>query len=510
MAEHVDVLIVGAGLSGVAAAWYLQTRLPGKRYVILEARDAIGGTWDLFRYPGVRSDSDMLTLGYSFHPWANPRAIADGPAILRYVRETAAEYGIDQRIRFRQRARQASWSSAESRWTVEIERQPEQADQPVEPVEMTCDFLFMCTGYYDYAQGYTPDWPDRERFGGRIVHPQQWPADLDYADKRVVVIGSGATAVTLVPALAERAAHVTMLQRSPTYIVARPSEDAIANWLQRRLPTRLGATIARWKNILLQMAFFSLARRRPDLTRRNILRMTREQLGPDYDVETHFTPTYNPWDQRLCLIPDADLFRAMRAGNVSIVTDQIERFTATGIRTRSGEELAADVIVTATGLRMRLMSGLRLVVDGAEIDLGKTLAYRGLMYSGVPNLASSFGYTNASWTLKCELIAQYVCRLLAYMDRHGYSECLPQRPATTAEEAPGLPLTSGYVRRALDSLPRQTAQSPWKVYQNYALDIVNFRFSPLDDGALTFSRRPQPALAHVASGVETRREGSRP
>jgi len=492
MAEHVDVLIIGAGLSGVAAGWYVQMRLPGKRYAILEARDAIGGTWDLFRYPGVRSDSDMLTLGYSFRPWANPKAIADGPDILQYVRETAAAFSIDQRIRFRHRARRASWSSAESRWTVEVERLPEQSDTPVEQVEITCDFLYMCTGYYDYAEGYSPDWPDRERFAGRIVHPQQWPADLDYAGKRVVVIGSGATAVTLVPAMAERAAHVTMLQRSPTYIVARPSQDAVANWLRRRLPARLAHHIARWKNILLQMAFFQLAQRRPDMTRRNILNMTREQLGPDYDVEKHFTPTYNPWDQRLCLVPDADLFRAMRAGKVSIVTDQIERFTESGIRTRSGEELPADVIVTATGLRMRLMSGLRLVVDGAEVDLGATLAYRGLMYSGVPNLASSFGYTNASWTLKCELIAQYVCRLLLYMEQHGYSECLPQRPTDVLEELPGVPLTSGYVRRALDSLPRQTTRSPWKVYQNYALDLLNFRFSPFEDGALVFSRRPSP------------------
>ena len=500
MTEHVDVLIIGAGLSGVAAGWYVQMRLPGKRYAILEARDAIGGTWDLFRYPGVRSDSDMLTLGYSFRPWANPKAIADGPDILQYVRETAAAYSIDQRIRFRHRARRASWSTAESRWTVEVERQPAQVGAPVEQVEITCDFLFMCTGYYDYTEGYMPDWPDRERFTGRIIHPQQWPADLDYVGKRVVVIGSGATAVTLVPAMAERAAHVTMLQRSPTYIVARPSEDHIANWLRRRLPARLAHHIARWKNILLQMAFFQLAQRRPDLTRRNILNMTREQLGPDYDVEKDFTPSYNPWDQRLCLVPDADLFRAMRAGKVSIVTDQIERFTATGIRTRSGEELPADVIVTATGLRMRLMSGLRLVVDGAEVDLGKTLAYRGLMYSGVPNLASSFGYTNASWTLKCELIAQYVCRLLLYMEQHGYSECLPQRPIGAVEELPGVPLTSGYVRRALDSLPRQTTRSPWKVYQNYALDLLNFRFSPLEDGALVFSRRPSPQSSPRGTG----------
>ena len=507
MAEQVDVLIVGAGLSGVAAAYYLQSRLPSKSYAILEARDAIGGTWDLFRYPGVRSDSDMHTLGYSFRPWVNPKAIADGPAILSYVRETAAAYGIDRRIRYRHRATRASWSSADARWRVEVERRPEQPDgdapdQPVERIEFTCNFLYLCTGYYDYTQGFTPDWPDRERFAGRIIHPQAWPDDLDYTGKRVVVIGSGATAVTLVPAMAERAAHVTMLQRSPTYIVARPSQDAIANWLRRRLPARPAHLLTRWKNIALGMYFFTLARRRPEFVKRNILRMTREQLGPDYDVEKHFSPRYNPWDQRLCLIPDADLFKAINAGKVSIVTDQIERFTATGIRTQSGEELPADIIITATGLNMRLMSGLRLEVDGAPVALGKTLAYRGLMYSGAPNLASSFGYTNASWTLKCELIAQYICRLLSYMDQHGYAQATPRRPVEPIEELPGVNLTSGYVRRALDALPRQGTRAPWKSYQNYALDVWNFRLSPLEDGALVFSpqRAAQPVAAQAGSG----------
>ena len=507
MAEQVDVLIVGAGLSGVAAAYYIQTRLPSKSYAILDARDAIGGTWDLFRYPGVRSDSDMHTLGYSFRPWVNPKAIADGPAILSYVRETAAAYGIDRRIRYRHRATRASWSSADARWRVEVERRPEQPDgdapdQPAERIEFTCNFLYLCTGYYDYTQGFTPDWPDRERFAGRIIHPQAWPDDLDYTGKRVVVIGSGATAVTLVPAMAERAAHVTMLQRSPTYIVARPSQDAIANWLRRRLPARPAHLLTRWKNIALGMYFFTLARRRPEFVKRNILRMTREQLGPDYDVEKHFSPRYNPWDQRLCLIPDADLFKAINAGKVSIVTDQIERFTATGIRTQSGEELPADIIITATGLNMRLMSGLRLEVDGAPVALGKTLAYRGLMYSGVPNLASSFGYTNASWTLKCELIAQYICRLLSYMDQHGYAQATPRRPVEPIEELPGVNLTSGYVRRALDALPRQGTRAPWKSYQNYALDVWNFRLSPLEDGALVFSpqRAAQPVAAQAGSG----------
>ncbi len=492
--EHVDVLIVGAGLSGIAAAYYLQTRLPTKRYAILEARSEIGGTWDLFRYPGVRSDSDMQTLGYSFRPWMEAKSIADGPAILRYIRATAAEYGIDQQIRFNQRLRRAEWSSTEGRWTVEIER-TFAGDQRIERVEMTCTFLYMCTGYYEYTQGYTPDWPGRERFAGRVIHPQAWPDDLDYAQKRVVVIGSGATAVTLVPALAQRAAHVTMLQRSPTYIVARPSEDAVVNWLRRRLPTPVAHRLARWKNILLGMYFYTLARRRPDFTKQAILRMTRAQLGPEYDVEAHFSPAYNPWDQRICIVPDADLFAAIKAGKVSVVTDQIETFTETGIRVRSGDELPADVIVTATGLNMRLMSGVQLIVDGAPVALGETLSYRGMMYSGVPNLASSFGYTNASWTLKCELIAQYICRLLAYMDAHGYTECLPQRPASVAGMESAINLTSGYVNRALATLPRQGASKPWRTYQNYARDLLNLRFSMLNDGAMVFSRQGQRTLA---------------
>lgn len=494
--EHVDVLIVGAGLSGVAAGYYLQSRRPTKQYVILEGRSEIGGTWDLFRYPGVRSDSDMYTLGYSFRPWEDTKAIADGPSILRYIRETAAHYGIDQRIRFGHQVRRATWSSAEGLWTVEAERQTDSA--PVkEIVQFTCDFLYMCTGYYDYASGYTPEWPGRERFAGRIVHPQEWPEDLEYAGKRVVVIGSGATAVTLVPALAQRAAHVTMLQRSPTYIVARPSEDALASWLQRRLPAPLAHRLTRWKSILFGMYFYRLARRRPDATKRAILRMAREQLGPDYDVETHFSPRYNPWDQRLCLVPDADLFAAIKAGAASVVTDEIETFTETGIRLRSGDELPADVIVTATGLTMRLMSGVQLVVDGAPVDIGKTLSYRGMMYSGVPNLASAFGYTNASWTLKCELIAQYVCRLLNYMDRHGYTQCRPQRPDSAIGEEPSVNLTSGYVRRALDTLPCQGEKKPWKSYQNYALDLMSLRFNALDDGTMEFSRQRQRVPEHA-------------
>jgi monooxygenase len=479
--EHVDVLIVGAGLSGISAAYHVQTRCPTKSFAILEGRDAIGGTWDLFRYPGVRSDSDMHTLGYGFRPWREAQSIAGGPAILKYIRETAAEYGLDQKIRFGHQVQRVYWSSADALWTVEAECGPDKRG-----VQFTCSFLYMCSGYYDYTSGHTPTWPGAERFAGRIVHPQQWPDDLDYAGKRVVVIGSGATAVTLVPAMAEQAAHVTMLQRSPTYIVALPSEDAIANWMRRALPARLAHRLTRWKSIVLGMYFYSLARRRPAATRRAILEMARAELGPDYDVDTHFAPRYNPWDQRLCVVPDSDLFAAIKAGKVSVVTDQIETFVETGIRLRSGEELAADVIVTATGLAVKLLGGMQIVVDGVPVDLAKTLTYKGMMYSDVPNLASAFGYTNSSWTLKCELIAEYVCRLLNYMDRHGYAQCTPRRLDPSITEAPVLDLTSGYVQRALHMLPRQGSKKPWKVYQNYALDLLSMRFSSVNDGTIEF------------------------
>jgi cation diffusion facilitator CzcD-associated flavoprotein CzcO len=488
-AEYFDVLIVGAGLSGIGAAYHLQTSCPSKSFIILEARSALGGTWDLFRYPGVRSDSDMYTLGYPFRPWREARAIADGASILKYLRETAQEYGIDRKIFFGHRVRRASWSSSLGRWTVEAEcGAPEGEGLSGQIVRFTCNFLYMCTGYYSYAAGYIPDLPGVERFAGPIVHPQKWPDDLDYEGKRVVVIGSGATAVTLAPALARQAAHVTMLQRSPTYVVALPSRDSTADWLRAHLPTRLAHGLARWRAMLFSMFFYNLARLRPVQTKKAIVGMVGKQLGPGFDVERHFSPRYNPWDQRLCVAPDADLFAAIRAGKVSIVTDEIDTFTETGIRLHSDEELAADIIVTATGLNLRLMDGVQLVVDGAPVDMPRTMSYKGMMYSDVPNLASAIGYTNASWTLKCELTSGYVCRLLNYMARHGYRQCTPRRRDPSITEQPILTFTSGYVQRALDSLPHQGSKRPWKLYQNYLLDLLTLRFGRLNDGTMEFRR----------------------
>ena len=493
-AEHFDVIIVGAGLSGIGAGYHLQARCPKKTYAILEGRDATGGTWDLFRYPGIRSDSDMYTLGYSFKPWREAKAIADGPSILRYVRQTAAENGIDRHIRFQHMVKRANWSSAEARWTVEAERGPQK-----EIVRLSCNFLFMCSGYYSYAGGHDPEFPGRENFAGQIVHPQKWPDDLDYKNKRVVVIGSGATAVTLVPEMAKEAAHVTMLQRSPTYVVSRPAEDKMANWLRKKLPAMAAYGITRWRNVLLGMWFFNLARKRPEKVKKGLIDLVRKELGPDFDVDTHFTPRYNPWDQRLCLVPDSDLFESIKAGKSSVVTDQIESFTPGGIKLKSGKELAADIIVTATGLKLELLGGLQVTIDGAPKDLSKTMSYKGMMYSDVPNLASAFGYTNASWTLKCDLTCEYVCRLLNYMDARGYDRCTPRKQDSSIEELPWLDFSSGYVQRALDILPKQGSKRPWRLYQNYALDLVTLRYGKVDDGTMIFSRaQPKPAQVLAA------------
>jgi monooxygenase len=480
--EHVDVLIVGAGLSGIGAGYHLQADCPEKTYAIFEARDAIGGTWDLFRYPGVRSDSDMYTLGYSFKPWEDAKSIADGPAILDYVRQTAKDHGIEQRIRFDHRVVRAEWSTADARWTVEAVR-----TDTHDTVRLTCGFLCMCSGYYRYDEGYTPQFQGTERFAGRIVHPQQWSEDIDYAGKRVVVIGSGAAAVTLVPALAQSAAHVTMLQRSPSYVVSLPAQDPVARFLRRVLPVRLAYSIVRWKNVLRMMLSFQLSRRRPGMAKALLLKGVERQLPPGYDIDTHFNPSYGPWDQRLCLVPDGDLFEAISCGRASVVTDHIDTFTETGLRLRSGAELQADLIVTATGLNLLALGGMQISVDNRDLDLSETMSYKGMMLSGVPNLAVAFGYTNASWTLKCDLTCEYVCRLLNHMDEHGYKLCVPESPDASVAPMPFVDFSSGYVLRSIDEFPKQGSKAPWRLYQNYPLDILSLKFGALEDGALRFS-----------------------
>lgn len=490
MREHFDVIVVGAGLSGIGAGYHLQAHCPERTYLILEGRPQLGGTWDLFRYPGIRSDSDMFTLGFSFRPWTEAKAIADGEAILRYLQETARAYGIDRHIRYRHRVIAAAWSSEEALWTLTVEANGRQRS-------FTCSFLHLCTGYYDYDRGHLPDFPGRETFRGRIVHPQFWTPDIDYAGKRVVVIGSGATAVTLVPELAKTAAQVTMLQRSPTYIVARPSQDGIANWLRRHLPARLAYGLVRWKNVLLGQYFYRYARRNPAKTRKRIVDMARCELGPDYDVATHFTPRYDPWDQRLCLVPDADLFAAIREGRADVVTDRIARFTETGLLLESGRSLPADLVVTATGLEVKLMGGIPVTVDGEAVDWSNRMAYKGMMFSGVPNFAIAFGYTNASWTLKADLSARYLTRLLNAMARRGMRQVTPVPNGPIAPQ-PFLDFTSGYVRRAIDAMPRQGDRAPWKVHQSYARDLLALRFGRLDD-ELLFAN-PEPPSAEQRPG----------
>jgi cation diffusion facilitator CzcD-associated flavoprotein CzcO len=481
--EHLDVLIIGAGLSGIGAAHHLQSALPGRTYAILEARDTIGGTWNLFRYPGVRSDSDMHTLGYRFRPWTQAKAIADGPSILDYIRDTAAEAGIDRHIRFGYRVLRAGWSTSDARWVVE-------AVHGGETVRLTTNFLYVCTGYYRYDTGYTPHLPGIERFGGTVVHPQHWPANLDYTGKKVVVIGSGATAVTLVPAMAARAAHVTMLQRSPTYILSLPAEDAIANGLRRMLGPRLAYPIVRWKNVAIATLIYKLSRRRPGFVRSLIRKAAIRQLPTGYDVDTHFKPRYQPWDQRLCLVPDGNLFAAISQGRASVVTDRIAEFTEVGPRLESGVELEADMVVTATGLQLLALGGIQLAVDGRKVQLPETMAYKGMMLSRVPNFAFTVGYTNASWTLKADLVSDYVVRLLRYLDAHGYDQCVPVNDDPTVTERPLLDFQAGYVLRSVDDFPKAGSRSPWQLGMSYAHDLLKLRYGRIDDGTMRFSRRP--------------------
>jgi len=491
---HVDVLIVGAGLSGIGAGHYIQAECPWASYAIFEARDAIGGTWDLFRYPGIRSDSDMFTLGYRFRPWPSDQAIADGGSILRYIKDVAADEGIDRHIRFNHRIVRADWSSADAVWNVTAVR-----SDTGETVDLTCGFLFSCTGYYRYDNGYRPDFAGMERFPGPIVHPQDWPDDLDYAGKRVVVIGSGATAITLIPSLAATARHVTMLQRSPSYIASLPARNPLPRYLRRVLPERRADAAVRWFNALVTQGFFHLSRRRPTLVKRVLRKDVARQLPPGYDVDTHFTPTYDPWDQRLCVAPNGDLFKSIRQGQASVVTDRIDTFTESGLRLESGSELDADVIITATGLELLFLGGLHLSVDGEGVDVTNKLSYKGMMLEGVPNLAMAFGYTNASWTLKCDLTCEYVCRLLNHMRATGLRQCMPVNADASVTPEPLLGLTSGYIQRSAHLFPKQGSKFPWQVHQSYLRDYRALKTSGIFDDAMVFSNPTGASSVAAAS-----------
>ena len=476
--QHFDVLVIGAGLSGIGAGYHLQTHCPGKSYAILESRERMGGTWDLFRYPGIRSDSDMYTLGYPFRPWLSNKAIADGSSILSYIQDTARHYGIDRKIRYGQRMLRASFSSDTALWTVHTQNTVAGTEDT-----FTCNFLISCTGYYDYEHGYTPEFEDREKFRGTIIHPQHWPEDFDYTGKRIIVIGSGATAVTLVPSLAKKAAHVTMLQRSPTYVVALPEEDRFANAAKKVLPADVAHSATRWKNVLLNIARYEFCRVQPKQAKHFIVRGVRKELGKVLDVDKHFSPTYKPWDQRVCLVPDGDMFHTIKEGRASVVTERIERFTERGILLASGQELQADVIVTATGLNLKFLGGAALEVDGKRVEVNQQMVYLGTMLSEVPNLAMAVGYTNASWTLKCTLCLEYVCRLLNYMDQHGKRIACPRRDPSVPEDTL-LALSSGYIQRGSHLMPKQGARAPWKLKQNYVVDMRMLRNAKIEDGAL--------------------------
>ncbi|MFJ1606182.1 flavin-containing monooxygenase [Streptomyces sp. NPDC088253] len=490
--EHIDVLIIGAGISGIGAAHYLQTERPGSSYAVLEARGVSGGTWALFRYPGIRSDSDLHTFGYAFKPWRNDKSIATADLILDYLRETAGESGIEQHIRYHHRVRGAAWSTAEARWTVEIER----ADTG-ETVSMTANWLFCAGGYYRYDEGFTPRFEGRERFAGQIVHPQHWPEDLDCTGRKVVVIGSGATAVTLIPALADTAGHVTMLQRSPTYILPVASQDVIANTLRKVLPAGLAYRLTRRKNIALQRLIWRTSRRHPRVVRRLIRAVNIRQLPAGYPVDEHFNPSYDPWDQRLCAVPDADLFKALNKGTASVVTDRIATFTETGIRLESGRELDADIIVTATGLNVRLFGGMALSVDGEPVDFADKVAFKGMMLSGVPNFAFAIGYTNSSWTLKVGLLCEHFTRLLGHMDATGADICCPELPDPAMPTRPLLDFGAGYVKRSLHELPRQGLAHPWLMSMNYHSDVKLLRGGPVEDVNLRFAS----GARHAKSGM---------
>jgi monooxygenase len=482
MNEHFDVVIVGAGISGISTAWHLQDRCPSKSYVILERRENIGGTWDLFKYPGIRSDSDMFTLGFRFKPWESAKSIADGQSIWNYIHEAAAENGINKHIRTGHRVSSVDWSDADNRWTVNVEHNGEAK-------QITASFLSVCSGYYNYDEGYAPEFPGAADFTGQIIHPQHWPEDLDYAGKKVVVIGSGATAVTLIPSLVDGGVgHVTMLQRSPTYIGALPMVDPVAEKTNKYLPKNLAHFVNRWKQIGYSTGQYQLARRFPSVFKKALRQMAERRLPEGFDYDKHFSPRYNPWDERVCLAPNGDLFKAIRSGKAGVVTDTIETFTETGIKLTSGEELQADIIVTATGLNMQLFGGAVASRNGEPIDLPKCMTYKGLMLSGVPNMAITFGYTNASWTLKADLVSEFICRLLNYMDANGFDRVEAQHPGEAIDELPFMDFTPGYFRRAMDSLPKSGSDAPWKLKQNYFFDMRTIRYGKVDEESLHFTK----------------------
>lgn len=492
--KHFDVVIIGAGISGIGAGYYLNKMCPQKSWAILERRNAIGGTWDLFRYPGIRSDSDMHTFGFAFKPWKNPKLLSDGDSIRAYLQEAVREHGLDQKIRFGVKVVRAAWSSKSARWTLEARH-----EASGEKVTFTCNFLISCTGYYNYDQGYAPDFPGRRRFKGKIIHPQHWPKDYDYSGKRVVIVGSGATAVTLVPAMAEKAAHVTMLQRSPGYVVSLPERDMINNQLRRVLPEKLAYNLTRMRNVSLQLLIWRISKARPKLVRRLLLAQVRWQLGETVDMR-HFTPRYDPWDERMCAVPRGDLFKALRqGGKASVETDQIETFTEKGILLKSGKELEADLIVTATGLNLQLLGGMELAVDGKPFSISGTLAYKALMFDGLPNFAMLFGYPNVSWTMKVDISCEYICRLLIYMDEKGYTQCKPRNHDPSVKLAPFVDLQSGYIKRAEHLFPKVGSKVPWRLYNNYWLDLFTLRRTPIDDGVMSFSRTTTASKRKVST-----------
>lgn len=502
--DHVDVLIVGAGLSGIGAAVHLQDKCSGKSYAILEGRDAIGGTWDLFRYPGIRSDSDMHTLGYSFKPWREAKAIADGPSIRKYVNDTAVEHQVNQHIRFGHKLTSGSWSSDTSTWTITAEHKGQQ-------VQLSCNFVLMCSGYYNYEDAYTPEFAGVDDYQGQVIHPQHWPEDLDYSNKKIIVIGSGATAMTLVPAMADKAQQVTMVQRSPTYVVSRAAEDKVANTLRKFLPEKMAYAATRFKNVTMQRYMYNKTRTAPEKVKSMILKMVRDELGDDYDVDKHFTPSYNPWDQRMCLVPDADLFKSLKNGKAAVVTDEIDCFTATGLKLASGQELEADIIVTATGLNLKLLGGAQFSVDGEQVDFPNTVSYKGMLYSDVPNLVQTFGYINASWTLRADLTAEYVCRLLNHMDETGTQQVV----AKLREEDKGMKIlpwivdfSAGYMQRMMHMFPKQGDSGPWRNTQDYAADKKMIRNAPLEDGALQFLHTPAASAGVADASAESARDAA--